>query len=418
MNSYKRLFEQISPRESDEELIRKAMARKEESMKDDKKKSKHFLLRKSFLIPAVALLVVGTATISVGAATNWEYIEAFRNMFTKSYEGNVAVSSVVQSTFSAPDVIHDSPAEADTAVTSGSAAATTAITASTTTATEKIEYVPEQPIGTFDFEKYGKPLGFVMMGDGVTATVEGMLAYNDLCYLMYTVEASDELLQKTGGVVPGLRIDFGNFGFKIDGKVAGGMGYSSETISTEGNKRTGCIEIHYDNIDLSGKTLNIAFLSEASIGGGNVTLISENKDILVDFPLAESIEREINLPLETSTFNGEITKISVGGFKTTLHFTGSSVAQPAETYEVTVAENGSYIISDMEMGVTLYDELKAFGDAVITLKSGVTVTAKFDAMRETSRDDTKSGTMTLSHTYPIIPDDVVSITFGEYAIIL
>lgn len=418
MNNYKRLFEQISPRESDEELIRKAMARKEESMKNDKNKSKHFLHRKSFLIPAVALLVLSAATISVGAATDWGYIEAFRNMFAKSYEGNVAVSSVVQSTVSTPAVISDSPAEADNAAASGSVAATAAITASTTTAPEQIEYVPEQPIGTFDFEEYGKPLGFVMRGDGVTATVDGMLAYNDLCYLMYTVEASDELLRKTGGVVPGLRIDFGNFGFKIDGKVAGGMGYSSETISTEGNKRTGCIEIHYDNVDLSGKTLNIAFLSEANIGGGNVTLISENKDILVDFPLAENIEREINLPLETSTFNGEITKISVGGFKTTLHFTGSSAAEPADAYEVTVAEDGSYIITDMEMGVTLYDELKAFGDAVITLKSGVTVTAKFDAMRETSRDGTKSGKMTLSHTYPIIPDDVVSIAFGKYNIIL
>ena len=179
MNNYKKLFEQISPKESDEVLISKVRARKAENMKNAKenKTPKNIFLRKAVAIPAAALLVVGTVTVSVGAAINWDYAKAFKGMFARQYEGNVPVSSTVP----------EAPFESDFSEESAPAA------------TQKVEYTPEKPIGTFDFEKYGKPLGIVMEGDGVTATLDGMLVYDDVCYIMYTTTATDELLAKTGG---------------------------------------------------------------------------------------------------------------------------------------------------------------------------------------------------------------------------
>lgn len=411
MNNYKKLFEQISPGESDETLVTKVLARKAELMKENntKKTTKNVFLRKAVVIPAAAVLTLGTATLTVGAVNNWDYSKAFRGMFAAKYEGNVSVSEQVldNSTVSSP------------------------LTSSSITESSNIEYVPEKPIGTFDFEKYGKSLGIVMKGDGITATLDGMLVYDDLCYIMYTVEATDELLAKTGGEVPGLRIDFGNFAFKIDGKIAGGMGYTSETISETANTRTGCIEITYSSVDLAGKTLNIGFVSDANIGGSYTTILNHHEDILIDFELSENIEKELDLKLKTDSFDGVINKIKVSGFRAILSFAGeSNIPEPIIWADEAALEklNKSGDEDWKEMSEAFYkeigerpghvlaDEIKNFGNAVITLKDGTTVVAKNDGGSSTSRDGKITGEIVLRYTYPIAPADVSSITFGDYTI--
>ena len=411
MNNYKKLFEQISPGESDETLVTKVLARKAELMKENntKKTTKNIFLRKAVVIPAAAVLTLGTATLTVGAVNNWDYSKAFRGMFAAKYEGNVSVSEQVldNSTVSSP------------------------LTSSSITESSNIEYVPEKPIGTFDFEKYGKSLGIVMKGDGITATLDGMLVYDDLCYIMYTVEATDELLAKTGGEVPGLRIDFGNFAFKIDGKIAGGMGYTSETISETANTRTGCIEITYSSVDLAGKTLNIGFVSDANIGGSYTTILNHHEDILIDFELSENIEKELDLKLKTDSFDGVINKIKVSGFRAILSFAGeSNIPEPIIWADEAALEklNKSGDEDWKEMSEAFYkeigerpghvlaDEIKNFGNAVITLKDGTTVVAKNDGGSSTSRDGKITGEIVLRYTYPIAPADVSSITFGDYTI--
>lgn len=369
MNNYKRLFEQISPKESDEMLIGRLRARKAENMKENKT-PKHIFLRKAVVIPAAAVLAVGAVTVSVGAAVNWDYAKAFKGMFARQYEGNVPVNSTVQQIPVESSASESAPAE-----------------------TERVEYTPEKPIGTFDFEKYGKQLGIVLEGDGITATLDGMLVYDDLCYIMYTTTATDELLAKTGGVVPGLRIDFGSFGFKIDGKIAGGMDYKSETISEEGNTKIGCIEISYNSVDLAGKTLNIGFLSEITPGDPSTAVINQQVDIPIDFNLAENIEKELDIKLKTDNFDGEFYKVKVSGLRTMLFFSGM--------------ETGGYESYDIN-------------DAVITLKDGTTVVAKCSGVAGGTVSDDNSvnykGEIELLYTYPIDPADVASITFGDYTI--
>ncbi len=418
MNSYKKLFEQISPGESDDQLISRIMARKEEAspeadiMKDnDTKKTKNIFLRKAVIIPTAAALVLGATTLSVGAANNWDYNKTFKNMFARNYEGNVPVNSEV----------HSSPVQLP---------ASDITSQGTTSSVEKVDYTPERPIGTFDFEKYGKPLNTVMEGDGVTATLNGMLAYNDMCYIMYTLTATDDVIAKNEGTVPGLRIDFGHWGFKIDGKIAGGMGYEGDTISEEGNTRTGYMKVEYDNVDLSGKTLNITFLTETKDG---TVLLNEKKDILVDFPIAENVEKELDLMLKTDRFDGKINKVTVGGFRAMLDFEGvekeaanvPSVNRDAIEDNVKVesipgnSNDQGVIISKnriADMPKTLYHELKEFGDAVLTLKDGTTVVAKLDGILKDSKDGTTTGQIVLEYTYPVNPSDVVRLTFGEYTI--
>lgn len=378
MNNYKKLFEQISPGESDETLVTKVLARKAELMKENntKKTTKNVFLRKAVVIPAAAVLTLTTATLTVGAVNNWDYSKAFRGMFAAKYEGNVSVVEQVS----------------DNSTTSSSLTESSP-TSSSLTESSNIEYVPEKPIGTFDFDKYGKSLGIVMQGDGITATLDGMLVYDDLCYIMYTVEATDELLAKTGGEVPGLRIDFANYGVKIDGRIAGGMGYKTEGISQNGNTKIGCIEISYDSIDLAGKTLNIDFLSQTTLGDTSTALIKQHVDIPIDFKLSENIEKELNLKLKTDNFDGKINKIKVSGLRTVLFFEGR--------------ETGDYEYYDIN-------------DAVITLNDGTTVVAKcFGSAGGTVSDDNfvnYRGEIELRYTYPIAPADVSGITFGDYTI--
>ncbi len=378
MNSYRKLFEQISPSESDEQLISKVLARKEEAsqkaenMKDTKKKN--IFLRKAVIIPTAAAIALGATTLSVGAANNWDYSKPFRNMFAQSYEGNVSVNSEV----------HSTPASDPSSQ-------------GTTSSVEKVDYTPEKPIGTFDFEKYGKPLNTVMKGDGVTATLNSILAYNDMCYIMYTTTATDDVIAKNGGKVPELFIDFGNFGFMIDGKKTSGWGYNDILIAEEGNTRTGYLKIHLsDPVDLSGKTLNITFLLK-----GN----KEKKDILVDFPIAENIEKELDLKLKTNSFDGKINKVTVGGLIAKLDFEGVEEQETRVHYD------------DYGMPTKpFFDEIKELGDALLTLKDGTTVVAKRRRMEKDSDDGVTTGLIEFEYTYPVNPSDVVTLTFGEHTI--
>ena len=414
MNNYKKLFEQISPGESDETLVTKVLARKAELMKENntKKTTKNVFLRKAVVIPAAAVLTLTTATLTVGAVNNWDYSKAFRGMFAAKYEGNVSVVEQVSdnSTISS-SITESSP------------------TSSSLTESSNIEYVPEKPIGTFDFEKYGKQLGIVLKGDGITATLDGMLVYDDLCFIMYTTEATDELLAKTGGEVPGLRIDWGNFAFKIDGKIAGGMGYKAEPISQNGNTKTGIIEITYNSVDLAGKTLNIGFLSETHIGDPSTALINEKIDIPIDFKLSENIEKELDFKLKTDSFDGVINKVKVSGFKSTLYYSGkTNVSEPEITFKPEVLENLDksgdwnnvpyyYVTENGEHpGDVFGNETDAIGNAVVTLKDGTTVVAKNVGGRSHCKDDVLTGEIELRYTYPIDPADVSSITFGDYTI--
>ncbi|MGN0669776.1 MAG: DUF4179 domain-containing protein [Oscillospiraceae bacterium] len=355
MNNYKKLFEQISPGESDETLVTKVLARKAELMKENntKKTTKNIFLRKAVVIPAAAVLTLGTATLTVGAVNNWDYSKAFRGMFAAKYEGNASVVEMVKDN-------------------------------------------PEKTIGSFDFDKYGKSLGIVMQGDGITVTLDGMLVYDDSCYIMYTAEATDELLAKTGGEVPELRFDYESPGsILINGLNYSGTSSFTEPISEEGNTRAGLIGISFDTVDFSGKTLNCDFRVQIQTGDREYTpILKEHKDIEIDVIPTASVEKEISVKLKNDNFDGEINKVKVSGLRSTLFYSGRATGDYYKHY-------------DLE-------------DAVITLKDGTTVVAKRTGsgsglILEGGSIDW-SGQIVLRYTYPIDPADVSSIAFGDYTI--
>ena len=405
--NYKKIFDDsfstLTPLTVNEEIIRNVTERAE---KMEKKKIK---VKKPVIAVFAAVAAVAVGTISVGAATDWGYIDYFKNMFAKNYEGSVAVNTEikevpVQTTAEYQDISENTTASESTAQT-----------------TEKIEYMPEQPIGTFDFEKHGKALDLTMEGDGVTATVDGILVYDDMCYLMYTVEATDELLQKTNGEIPGLRIDFGHFGFRVDGKIAGGMGYSTGSLSVEGNKRTGFIEIEYDNVDMAGKTLNITFISEAYSDGNYTEILNQKQDIPVDFPVSETIERELGTAVKTETFDGTLLKARVSGFRTMLFFDGVTTVLMPDYSKLTPEQikDEEYIKSiepEKSAAESLRDELIPDEKAVVTLKDGTIVMAKTEQTHSTQEGSSITTEIELRYTYPVYPSDIESISFGDYSI--
>lgn len=397
-------FSTLTPLTVNEEIIRNVTERAEKM-----EKKKRISIKKPVIAVCAAVAAVAVGTISVGAATGWGYIDYFKNMFAKNYEGSVAVNTEikevpVQTSAEYQDISENTTASESTAQT-----------------TEKIEYMPEQPIGTFDFEKHGKALDLTMEGDGVTATVDGILVYDDMCYLMYTVEATDELLQKTNGEIPGLRIDFGHFGFRVDGKIAGGMGYSTGSLSVEGNKRTGFIEIEYDNVDMAGKTLNITFISEAYSDGNYTEILNQKQDIPVDFPVSETIERELGTAVKTETFDGTLLKARVSGFRTMLFFDGVTTVLMPDYSKLTPEQikDEEYIKSiepEKSAAESLRDELIPDEKAVVTLKDGTIVMAKTEQTHSTQEGSSITTEIELRYTYPVYPSDIESISFGDYSI--
>ena len=399
-------FSTLTPLTVNEEIIRNVTERAEKL-----EKKKRISIKKPVIAVCAAVAAVAVGTISVGAATNWGYIDYFKNMFAQNYEGSVAVNTEIKEVPVQTTAEYQNISEITTA------------SESTVQTTEKREYGPEQPIGTFDFEKHGKALDLTMKGDGVTATVDGILVYDDMCYLMYTVEATDELLQKTNGEIPGLSIDFGHFGFRVDGKIAGGMGYSTGSLSVEGNKRTGFIEIEYDNVDMAGKTLNITFISEAYSNGSYTEILNQKQDILVDFPVSETIEKELGTAVKTETFDGTMLKARVSGFRTMLFFEGVTTVLMPDYSKLTPEQikDEEYIKSiepEKSAAESLRDELIPDEKAVVTLKDGTIVMAKTGGTHSTQEGSSITTEIELRYTYPVYPDDIESISFGDYNIVI
>lgn len=419
MMNYKKIidesFSTLTPLTANEEIIKNVTERAEKM-----EKKKRISIKKPIIAVCAAVAAVAVGTISVGAVTNWGYMDYFKNMFAKNYEGNVAVNTEIKEVPVQTNAEYQDISEITTVANELNAPVTT-VSDATVQTTEKVEYVPEQPIGTFDFEKHGKALDLTMEGNGVTATVDGILVYDDMCYFVYTVEATDELLEKTKGEIPGLRIDFGHFNFKVDGKIAGGMGYSTGSLSEEGNKRTGFIELEYDNVDMSGKNLNITFISDANFGGVYTEILNQKQDILVDFPVSESMEKELDTAIKTETFDGTLLKARVSGFRTMLFFDGVTTVLMPDYSKLTPEQikDREYIKSiepEKSAAESLRDELIPDEKAVVTLKDGTIVMAKTGSTHSTQDGSDITIEIELRYTYPVNPGDIESISFSDYNI--
>ncbi|MBD5130023.1 MAG: DUF4179 domain-containing protein [Ruminococcaceae bacterium] len=83
-NKYKELFDKITPRMSDDELLNAVLDRKAENMGNSNEKKRFG--RKAILIPAVAAAVMLSTTIGVSAAYDWNIPAAIADIFGKNAE--------------------------------------------------------------------------------------------------------------------------------------------------------------------------------------------------------------------------------------------------------------------------------------------------------------------------------------------
>ena len=95
MMNYKKIiddsFSTLTPLTVNEEIIRNVTERAEKM-----EKKKRISIKKPVIAVCAAVAAVAVGTISVGAATNWGYIDYFKNMFAQNYEGSVAVNTEIK----------------------------------------------------------------------------------------------------------------------------------------------------------------------------------------------------------------------------------------------------------------------------------------------------------------------------------
>lgn len=83
---YNALFEKISPRMSDEELLSAVIDRKAVNMSNFNKKK--LFGKNAIIIPAAAAAVLLCTTVGVSAAVNWDLLSAIRSLFNKPESTN------------------------------------------------------------------------------------------------------------------------------------------------------------------------------------------------------------------------------------------------------------------------------------------------------------------------------------------
>lgn len=83
---YNQLFDQISPTESDDELLQAVFARKAENMNMTNTNTKRKIIRKAVIIPIAATLALSATAVGVGAAYNWDFSQIFQSFYSQRAE--------------------------------------------------------------------------------------------------------------------------------------------------------------------------------------------------------------------------------------------------------------------------------------------------------------------------------------------
>ena len=144
---YRASFCDIAPLSDNDTIIRNVKERAEDMSKEKRTK------RNTGAVAAIAAAaVLAAATITVGAATGWDFNSAFGEIFGKSSE-----SSAVQST------------------------------GESVTASSESDTAPTETADTFDFMAYGKQLDMWYDLDGYSLNLKGISADSTTAYLLYDV---------------------------------------------------------------------------------------------------------------------------------------------------------------------------------------------------------------------------------------
>ena len=141
----------------------------------------------------------------------------------------------------------------------------------------------------------------------------------------------------------------------------------------------------------------------------------------MDFPVSETIERELGTAVKTETFDGTLLKARVSGFRTMLFFDGVTTVLMPDYSKLTPEQikDEEYIKSiepEKSAAESLRDELIPDEKAVVTLKDGTIVMAKTEQTHSTQEGSSITTEIELRYTYPVYPSDIESISFGDYSI--
>ncbi len=238
-------------------------------------------------------------------------------------------------------------------------------------------------VSPIDFSKMGKELDHSFEGDGYTLNVRGAAASDKTLFLLYDITFTEEFLTANN----------------IDKEIISNpvsfikLGESSSSTNfmymNEGNTFSYCEMYHCHDSSLSGKTVEIEF---RSIDAGNYGIIScdHEFDLKIDFAETDDVHTiELDETIQAGEDTVTLDKIAYDAFSVELIFNSITSSNHVMLWNTFLT---GYIT-------------KTDGTQIALLSAG-----------GLSDGNTGVGSFIADYTIPVLPEEIASITFGDYTI--
>ena len=375
-------FSEITPPTDNETIIRNVIERAENMKKNETRKPRS---NRVFVTVFAAAAVLAAATISVGAATGWNFNSAFRqvNQTVANNNGNHSVHAY--STDEARQEAAQEPVR------------------------ESVEAVAENQ---FDYLSGGKELDLWYTFDDFKLNIKGVCADDYMAYVLFDIVFDDDFDYSakagwTSWEIYTLAEAVDKF---LDEQPELGMvsGISEEVISQEGNILHCSVRPHmFSEYTWAGKTLTLDFMSVGRLIPGKSEkddapyqdkeelLFGEDGlhvEIPIDFPIFETTTWEIDQPIDLAANEGN-----------RLYY-GEELPATVKYFSATPLSWRVYVEADTSTFVK--------GDAYyidVTIKSGDRTLETVNGEGSDWIDESGQGEISL-FAEPVAPAEITSVT--------
>ena len=238
-------------------------------------------------------------------------------------------------------------------------------------------------VSPIDFSKMGKELDHQFEGDGYTLNVRGAAASDQTLFLLYDITFTEEFItenniDKESIAAPACFIELGESSSATD-----------TLYTSEGNTYSYCKVYHRHDGTLAGKTSEVVF---RSIDAGNYGTIScdHRFDLKIDFAETDDVHTvELDEAIQTGEDTVILDKIVYDAFSIELIYNGVTPNNHGEIWDTLITGHIN----------------KTDGTQIALLSAG-----------GLSDGNTGVGSFIADYTIPVLPEEIVSITFGDITI--
>lgn len=238
-------------------------------------------------------------------------------------------------------------------------------------------------VSPIDFTKMGKELDEKFEGDGYTLNVRGAAASDKTLFLLYDVTFTEEFLTANN-------IDKGSISNPVAFIKLGESSSSTNTLyMSEGNTFSYYEMYHCHDSSLSGKTVEVEFRSIDAGNYGNISC-DHKFDLKIDFAETDDVHTvELDETIQAGEDTVTLDKIAYDAFSVELIFNYVTPSNQGELWDILITGHIN----------------KTDGTQIALLSAG-----------GLSDGNTGVGSFIADYTVPILPQEIESITFGDYTI--